>query len=95
MFYKAPLHDLLKRARQLYPKMKFPRFGIPLWMLPVVVMQDWFMGLFTKKRLMTRSAAKSFSNGDSKYSSSKAEKELGIKWKTYDDMIHDTVEAYK
>ena len=64
-------------------------------MLPVVVMQDWFMGLFTKKRLMTRSAAKSFSNGDSKYSSSKAEKELGIKWKTYDDMIHDTVEAYK
>ena len=94
-YQDGTIHDLLKRARQLYPKMKFPRFGIPLWMLPVVVMQDWFMGLFTKKRLMTRSAAKSFSYGDSKYSSSKAEKELGIKWKTYDDMIHDTVEAYK
>ena len=61
------IHDLLKRARKLYPKMKFPRLGIPLWMLPIVVFQDWIMGMFTGKRLMTRSAAKSFSNGDSRY----------------------------
>jgi len=89
------IHDLLKRAKKLYPKMKFPRFGIPLWLLPVVVFQDWFMGLFSGKRLLTRSAAKSFSKGDSKYSSKKAENELGITWKSYDDCIHDTVEAYK
>tara|TARA_B100001559_G_C16495200_1_gene620380 strand:+ start:879 stop:1901 length:1023 start_codon:yes stop_codon:yes gene_type:complete len=89
------IHDLLKRARKLYPKMKFPRIGIPLWLLPIVVLQDWFMGLFTGKRLLTRSAAKSFSKGDSKYSSKKAEEELGLTWKPYDDCIHDTVEAYR
>lgn len=88
------IHDLLKRARKLYPKMKFPRFGIPLWMLPIVVFQDWIMGMFTGKRLMTRSAAKSFSNGDSKYSNKKVEEELGISWKSFDDMIHDTVSEY-
>ena len=89
------IYDLLKRAKKLYPKMKFPRLGIPLWLLPVVVLQDWFMGLFTGKRLLTRSAAKSFSKGDSKYSSKKAEEELGLTWKSYDDCIHDTVEAYR
>ena len=89
------IHDLLKRAKKLYPKMKFPRLGIPLWLLPVVVLQDWFMGLFTGKRLLTRSAAKSFSKGDSKYSSKKAEEDLGLTWKSYDDCIHDTVEAYR
>lgn len=89
------IHDLLKRAKKLYPKMKFPRLGIPLWLLPVVVLQDWFMGLFTGKRLLTRSAAKSFSSGDAKYSSKKAEEELGLTWKSYDDCIHDTVEAYR
>jgi dihydroflavonol-4-reductase len=88
------IHDLLKRARKLYPKMKFPRLGIPLWMLPIVVFQDWIMGMFTGKRLMTRSAAKSFSNGDSRYSNKKVEEELGIKWKPFDDMIHDTVAEY-
>ena len=88
------IHELLKRARKLYPKMKFPRLGIPLWMLPIVVFQDWIMGMFTGKRLMTRSAAKSFSNGDSRYSNKKVEEELGIKWKPFDDMIHDTVAEY-
>ena len=94
-YQNGTIHDLLKRAKKLYPKMKFPRIGIPLWLLPVVVFQDWFMGLFSGKRFLTRSAAKSFSKGDSKYSSKKAENELGITWKSYDDCIHDTVEAYK
>ena len=88
------IHDLLKRAKKMYPRMKFPRLGIPLWLLPVVVLQDWFMGLFTGKRLLTRSAAKSFTSGDSKYSSKKAEEELGLTWKSYDECIRDTVEAY-
>jgi nucleoside-diphosphate-sugar epimerase len=88
------IHDLLKRARKLYPKMKFPRIGIPLWLLPLVVFQDWIMGMFTGKRLMTRSAAKSFSNGDSRYSNKRVEDDLGMTWKSFDDMIHDTVEAY-
>ncbi len=94
-YQNGTIYDLLKRAKKLYPKMKFPRVGIPLWLLPVVVFQDWFMGLFSGKRLLTRSAAKSFSKGDSRYSSAKAENELGITWKSYDDCIHDTVEAYK
>lgn len=94
-YQNGTIYDLLKRAKKLYPKMKFPRIGIPLWLLPAVVFQDWFMGLFSGKRLLTRSAAKSFSKGDSKYSSKKAENELGITWKSYDDCIHDTVEAYK
>ena len=94
-YQDGTIHDLLKRAKKLYPKMKFPRFGIPLWLLPIIVVQDWFMGLFTGKRLLTRSAAKAFSKGDSKYSSKKVEDELGISWKSYDDCIHDTVEAYR
>jgi nucleoside-diphosphate-sugar epimerase len=93
-YQDGTIHDLLKRAKKLYPKMKFPRFGIPLWLLPIIVVQDWFMGLFTGKRLLTRSAAKAFSKGDSKYSSKKVEDELGLSWKSYDDCIHDTVEAY-
>ena len=94
-YQDGTIHDLLKRGKKLYPKMKFPRFGIPLWLLPIIVAQDWFMGLFTGKRLLTRSAAKAFSKGDSKYSSKKVEDELGISWKSYDDCIHDTVEAYR
>ena len=94
-YQNGNIHELLKRAKKLYPKMKFPRFGIPLWLLPVVVFQDWFMGMFTGKRLLTRSTAKSFTKGDSKYSSKKAENELGLTWKPYDDCIHDTVEAYR
>ena len=94
-YQDGTIHDLLKRGKKLYPKMKFPRFGIPLWLLPLIVFQDWFMGLFTGKRLLTRSAAKAFSKGDSKYSSKKVEDELGISWKSYDDCIHDTVEAYR
>ena len=94
-YQDGTIHDLLKRAKKLYPKMKFPRFGIPLWLLPIIVVQDWFMGLFTGKRLLTRSAAKAFSKGDSKYSSKKVENELGLSWKSYDDCIHDTVEAYR
>ena len=94
-YQDGTIHDLLKRGKKLYPKMKFPRFGIPLWLLPLIVFQDWFMGLFTGKRLLTRSAAKAFSKGDSKYSSKKVEDELGINWKSYDDCIHDTVEAYR
>jgi len=88
------IHDLLKKAKKIYPKMKFPRLGIPLWMMPIVVFQDWMMGIFTGKRMITRSAAKSFSKGDSKYSSAKAETELGMSWKTYEEMITDTVEEY-
>tara|TARA_B100000767_G_scaffold268672_1_gene289325 strand:+ start:720 stop:1685 length:966 start_codon:yes stop_codon:yes gene_type:complete len=94
-YQDGTIHDLLRRAKKLYPKMKFPRLGIPLWLLPLIVFQDWFMGLFSGKRLLTRSAAKSFSKGDSKYSSKKVEEELGITWKSYDDCIHDTVEAYR
>lgn len=89
------IHDLFKQAKKMYPKMKFPRIGIPLWMMPVVVFQDWVMGLFTGKRMITWSAAKSFSKGDSRYSSSKAETDLGLSWKSYEDMIRDTVEAYR
>ncbi len=89
------IHDLFKRAKKMYPEMKFPKIGIPLWMMPAVVFQDWVMGIFTGKRMITRSAAKSFAKGDSKYSSKKAERELGIVWKTYDDMIRDTVEEYR
>ena len=74
--------------------MKFPRFGIPLWMMPIVVFQDWLIGLFTGKRMITRSAAKAFTDGDSKYSNLKAENELGMTWKSYEEMIQDTVEAY-
>lgn len=88
------IHDLLKRSKQLYPDLKFPRLGIPLWLMPIVVFQDWFMGLFSGKRMLTRSAAKSFKSGDSLYSSQKAETDLGLVWKSYDDCINDTVEAY-
>ena len=44
--------------------------------------------------MITRSAAKAFTNGDSKYSNLKAENELGMTWKSYEEMIQDTVEAY-
>ena len=88
------IHDLFKSAKKMYPKMKFPRFGIPLWMMPIVVFQDWLIGLFTGKRMITRSAAKAFTDGDSKCSNLKAENELGMTWKSYEEMIQDTVEAY-
>ena len=72
---RAEIYMISSNVQKMYPTMKFPRLGIPLWLLPVVVLQDWFMGLFTGKRLLTCSAAKSFTSGDSKYSSKKAEEE--------------------
>jgi len=88
------IHKLLKRGKELYPKSKLPKIGLSLWLLPIVVFQDWFQGIFTGKRMLTRKAAKAFARGDSKYSSAKAEKELGMEWMSIDDCIRDTVEAY-
>lgn len=89
------IHKLLKRGKQLFPKSKLPKIGLPLWLLPIVVFQDWFQGIFTGKRMLTRKAAKSFARGDAKYSSAKAEEELGMEWMSIDDCIRDTVEAYR
>jgi len=89
------IHKLLKRGKQLFPKSKLPKIGLPLWLLPIVVFQDWFQGIFTGKRMLTRKAAKAFARGDSKYSSAKAENELGMEWMSIDDCIRDTVEAYR
>ena len=89
------IYDLLKKAKQLYPKEKFPKRSLPKWLMPMVIFQDWFGGLFTGKRMVTRALAKSFFVGDAKYSSKKAEDELGIKWTSIEKCIHDTVEAFK
>ncbi|MGY8754834.1 MAG: NAD-dependent epimerase/dehydratase family protein [Candidatus Poseidoniales archaeon] len=89
------IFDLLKKAKQLYPKEKFPNRSLPKWLMPMVIFQDWVGGLFTGKRMVTRALAKSFFVGDAKYSSKKAEDELGIKWTSIEKCIHDTVEAFK
>ena len=89
------IHELLKRTKELYPKSKAPKRSMPMWMLPLAVFQDWFAGLFTGKRLLTRAAAKGFKKGDSLYSCEKAEKELGIEWTSFDQCIIDTVEGFE
>jgi hypothetical protein len=79
----------------LYPKEKFPKRSMPKWLMPMAIFQDWFVGIFTGKRMITRALSKSFFIGDAKYSSKKAEDELGIQWTSIDDCIHDTVEAFR
>ena len=89
------IHQMLKRCSELYPKSKAPKLAMPSWMLPIAIFQDWFFGIFTKQRQLTRTVAKSFYKGDANYDSSRASEELGIQWHDVDTCIRDTVEAYQ
>ena len=52
-------------------------------------------GLEKIQKSNTPSAVDDAADVMSKYSNKKAEDELGLTWKSYDDCIHDTVEAYR
>lgn len=86
--------DVLRRVKELYPETKAPTKSMPNWMIPVAVFRDWIMGLFGAERRITRAVVKRFKKGDALYDSSKAERDLGITWKSFDDCVRDTVDEF-
>jgi hypothetical protein len=51
-------------------------------------------GKFGRARYLTRAVAKNMMGGDTNYSSSKAERVLGMEWEDLDTCIQDTVDAF-
>ena len=88
------LSTICRKIRELYPQSKSPKLALPNVLLPMAVFQDWFGGLFGKKRYLTRAVMKSLKKGDTNYSSEKAERVLGMEWEGFDTCIRDTVDAY-
>ena len=99
-FILAPHNNLTiasvcKRIRELYPDTKSPRRAIPIPLMPIVVFQDWLMGLFGAPRRMTRKAVRGYFQGDANLSSKKATEVLGMEWHSFDECIHDTVREFR
>lgn len=88
------LATLCKRIRTLNPTTKAPKYGLPNALVPVAVFQDWLGGKFGRTRYLTRAVAKNMMGGDTNYSSSKAERVLGMEWEDLDTCIQDTVDAF-
>ncbi len=89
------LAGICKRIRILNPKSKAPKLGLPNFLVPVAVLQDWLGGLFGRQRYLTRAVARNMMGGDTNYSSSKAERVLGMQWEDLDTCIQDTVDAFQ
>jgi nucleoside-diphosphate-sugar epimerase len=89
------LAGICKRIRILNPKSKAPKLGLPNFLVPVAVLQDWLGGLFGRQRYLTRAVARNMMGGDTHYSSSKAERVLGMQWEDLDTCIQDTVDAFQ
>lgn len=88
------LSTICRRIRTLNPTTKSPKFSLPNVLIPVAVFQDWLGGKFGRQRQLTRAIVKNLMNGDTDYSSAKAEEVLGMKWEEFDTCIQDTVDAY-
>jgi len=88
------LAGICKRIRVLNPKSKAPKYGLPNALVPLAVLQDWLGGKFGRQRYLTRAVARNMMGGDTNYSSSKAERVLGMDWEDLDTCIQDTVDAF-
>ena len=86
--------DVCRSIRAQYPNTKAPRWAIPRTLMFIVVFQDWIMGLFGSKRLMTRKAVKGYFQGDANFSSEKAARVLGLEWESFESCVADTVEEF-
>ena len=86
--------DVCRSIRAQYPNTKAPRWAIPRTLMFIVVFQDWIMGLFGSKRLMTRKAVKGYVQGDANFSSEKAARVLGLEWESFESCVADTVEEF-
>ena len=87
--------DVARAARRLRPKSKAPKRSLPRRLLPVAVFYDWLMGLRTGERTLTRAVVRGYMRGDSLYSSSKAERVLGMTWRSFDACVEDTIRAFE
>ena len=88
------LATICKRIRTLNPQTKAPKYGLPNFMIPLAVFQDWLGGKLGRQRYLTRAVARSMMGGDTNYSSAKAENVLGMEWEDFDTCIQDTVDAF-
>lgn len=88
------LATICKRIRTLNPTTKAPKFSLPNTLVPLAVFQDWLGSKLGRQRYLTRAVAKNMMGGDTNYSSTKAEKVLGLEWEDFDTCIQDTVDVF-
>jgi nucleoside-diphosphate-sugar epimerase len=85
--------DMGKRVKAVEPKAKVPKIRAPWPLVQVNLFFDWGMGLFGRKRTMSRAIVKSMRRGTSIYDCSKSHKVLGWKPRPLEETIRDTIDA--
>ena len=87
--------DVARTARRLRPQAKAPKRGLPRRLLPLAVFFDWLKGRKTGERRLTRAVVRGYMRGDARYSSAKAERVLGMTWRSLDACVEDTIRAFE
>ena len=85
--------DMGKRVKVVEPKAKVPKIRAPWLLVYVNLFFDWGLGLFGRKRTMSRAILKSMRRGTSIYDCSKAHQILGWKPRELEETIRDTINA--
>ena len=87
--------DVARTARRLRPQANAPKRGLPRRLLPLAVFFDWLKGRKTGERRLTRAVVRGYMRGDARYSSAKAERVLGMTWRSLDACVEDTIRAFE
>ena len=64
-------------------------------MFPIAVFFDWLKGRNTGERRLTRAVVRGYMRSDARYSSAKAERVLGMTWRSFDTCVEDTIVAFE
>ena len=76
---KTEIYTFTEKSKEIVSQNEIPKIRNSTLVIACGGFAGLVHGIVYWKRLLTRSAAKSFSKGDSKYSNRKVEEELGIK----------------
>jgi len=85
--------EIARRIKQVEPKAKVPKRQAPWLLVYFNLFGDWAMGLFGRRRTMTKAIVKSMRHGTSNYDTSKARNILGWSSRPFDETIRDTITA--
>ena len=85
--------DIGKQVKAVEPEAKVPKIHAPWVLVYINLFFDWVMGLFGRKRTMSRAIVKSMRRGTSIYDCSKAHQVLGWKPRELDETIRDTIDS--
>ena len=87
--------DVARAARRLRPHANVPKRALPRRLFPIAVFFDWLKGRNTGERRLTRAVVRGYMRSDARYSSAKAERVLGMTWRSFDTCVEDTIVAFE